>query len=111
MVIAGQTDKLHDNEVLFILYKVLLLIWIVFGLGYLVMLLGFISRAMRSKKVARLEHKLASNIKHTQSKLWNNITRDMSYLRRVLNELYVIKLKVCDCVKCPYSQSLFVIRI
>ncbi|KAJ9586868.1 hypothetical protein L9F63_019550, partial [Diploptera punctata] len=92
-LVAGQTDKLHDNEILFILYKVLLLIWIVFGLGYLVMILGFITRAMRSKKVARLEHKLASNLKHTQSKLWHNFTRDMSYFRRVLNELYVMKLK------------------
>ena len=48
------------------MYKVMLLVWIVFGLGYLVMILGFITSAMRSKKVARLERKLANNIKHTQ---------------------------------------------
>ncbi|PSN45779.1 hypothetical protein C0J52_10769 [Blattella germanica] len=91
--VAGQTDKLHDDEVLYILYKTLLLIWIIFGLGYLVMILGFITRAMRSKKVARLEHKLATNLKHTQSKIWSTFTRDVSYLRRTLNELYVMKLK------------------
>lgn len=76
------------------LYKVMLLVWIVFGLGYLVMILGFISSAMRSKRVARLERKLAINIKHTHSKLWSSLARDVSYLRRVLNEMYVMKLKV-----------------
>jgi hypothetical protein len=76
------------------LYKVMLLVWIVFGLGYLVMILGFITRAMQSKKVAKLEHKLATNIKQTHSKLWNSFTRDVSYLRHVINEMYVMTLKV-----------------
>jgi hypothetical protein len=76
------------------MYKVMLLVWIVFGLGYLVMILGFITSAMRSKKVARLERKLANNIKHTQSKLWSSLTRDVNHLRRVLNEMYVMTLKV-----------------
>jgi hypothetical protein len=91
---AGQTDKHRDSETLFLLYKVLLLVWIVFGLGYLVMILGFITRAMRSKRMARLERKLASNIKQTQSKIWSSFTRDVSYLRRILNEMYVMTLKV-----------------
>ncbi|KAJ4431693.1 hypothetical protein ANN_20295 [Periplaneta americana] len=91
--VAGQTDKGRDSGVLFVLYKALLLVWIVFGLGYLVMLLGFITRAMRSKRMARLEHRLAANLKHTQSKLWTSLTRDVAYLRRALNELYVMKLR------------------
>jgi hypothetical protein len=94
IVAAGQTDKHRDSEGLYMLYKVMLLVWIVFGLGYLVMILGFITSAMRSKKVARLEHKLASNIKQTHSKLWSTLTRDVNYLRRVLNEMYVMTIKV-----------------
>jgi hypothetical protein len=78
------------------MYKVMLLVWILFGLGYLVMILGFITSAMRSKKMARIERKLASNIKHTHSKLWSTFTRDVNYLRRVLNEMYVMTLKVTN---------------
>lgn len=92
--VAGQTDKHRDSEALYLLYKVMLLVWIVFGLGYLVMILGFITSAMQSKKMARIERKLANNIKQTHSKLWNTFTRDVSYLRRVLNEMYVMTLKV-----------------
>ncbi|XP_021913562.1 open rectifier potassium channel protein 1 isoform X2 [Zootermopsis nevadensis] len=91
--VAGQTDKHRDSEALYLLYKVMLLVWIVFGLGYLVMILGFITSAMQSKKMARIERKLANNIKQTHSKLWNTFTRDVSYLRRVLNEMYVMTLK------------------
>lgn len=93
---SGQTDKHRDSEALYLLYKVMLLVWIVFGLGYLVMILGFITRAMQSKKVARLEHKLATNIRQTHSKLWNSFTRDVSYLRHVINEMYVLTLKVTN---------------
>lgn len=75
-------------------YKVVLIFWIVFGLGYLVMILGFISRAMRCKKVAYLERKLAQNLKQTHSKILNEFSRDVSYVRRLLNELYLLKFKV-----------------
>ncbi|XP_023702883.1 open rectifier potassium channel protein 1 isoform X2 [Cryptotermes secundus] len=91
--VAGQTDKHRDSEGLYLMYKVMLLVWIVFGLGYLVMILGFITRAMRSKKVAQLERKLATNLRQTHSKLWNTFTRDVSYLRHVINEMYVLTLK------------------
>lgn len=93
-VAAGQTDKNRDSAALYLLYKVTLLVWILFGLGYLVMILGFITSAMRSKRMARIERKLASNLKQTHSKLWHTFTRDVRYLRRVLNEMYVMALKV-----------------
>lgn len=93
---SGQTDKHRDSTALYTLYKVMLLVWIVFGLGYLVMILGFITRAMRSKRMARLERKLATNIRQTHSKLWNSFTRDVSYLRQVINAMYVLTLKVTN---------------
>lgn len=79
---------------LYAAYESMLIIWIFFGLGFLIMILGFITRGMRSKKVARLEHKLAMNLKMTQNKLWHGLTKDVGYLRRVLNEMYLQKLRV-----------------
>jgi len=58
------------------------------------MIMGFLTAFMRSKKMARIERKLAKNIKLTQSKLWTSLTRDVHHLRRVLNEMYVMTLKV-----------------
>lgn len=54
----------------------------------------FNHRGMRSKRIARLEHQLSENIKTTQHRIWNGVTKDVGYLRRILNELYLIKFKV-----------------
>jgi len=91
---AGQNDQHLDSETAFALYRVMTLIWILFGLGYLMMIFGFLTAFLRSKKVERIERKLANNIKLTQSKLWSTLTRDVNYLRHVLNEVYVMKIKV-----------------
>jgi hypothetical protein len=91
---AGQNDQHLDDERLFLFYRVMVLVWIMFGLGYLLMIMGFLTSFLRSKRVARLERKLANNIKLTQAKLWNSFTRDVHNLRRVLNEMYVMTLKV-----------------
>lgn len=66
----------------------------IFGLGYLLMITGFIARGMRSKKMIRLEHQLAINLKQTQSKIWTGVTKDVGYLRRILNEINLLKYKV-----------------
>jgi hypothetical protein len=58
------------------------------------MIMGFLTAFMRSKKMTRIERKLANNIKLTQTKLWSSLTRDVNNLRRVLNEMYVMTLKV-----------------
>ena len=79
---------------MFVLYRVMTLIWILFGLGYLMMIFGYLTAFLRSKKVARIERKLANNIKLTQSKLWSTLTRDVNNFRRILNEMYVMTLKV-----------------
>lgn len=58
------------------------------------MITGFIARGMRSKKMIRLEHQLAINLKQTQSKIWTGVTKDVGYLRRILNEINLLKYKV-----------------
>lgn len=65
-----------------------------FGLGYLAMILGFIARAMRSKKMARLEHAVSQTIKQTQAKIWSEFTHEVTSVRRMLNEMYFLKIKV-----------------
>lgn len=90
-VLLGQKT---DDSASYTAYRIFLLIWIMFGLGYLVMILGFIARAMKSKRINKLEHKLANTIKYTQSKIWNEFVQDVNYLRRALNEVYLLKIKV-----------------
>ncbi|XP_011872544.1 PREDICTED: open rectifier potassium channel protein 1 [Vollenhovia emeryi] len=91
-LVAGQ-DNTKGSGPFFIMYKIFLICWISFGLGYIVMIMTFIARGMRSKKITRLEHKLALNLKHTQSKIWNEFNKEVNYLRRVFNELQLSKVK------------------
>lgn len=58
------------------------------------MLIGFIARGMRSKRIARLEQQLSDNIKLTHTRIWNGVTKDVGYLRRILNEIYLMKFRV-----------------
>ncbi|XP_065347355.1 open rectifier potassium channel protein 1 isoform X2 [Cloeon dipterum] len=70
-------------------YRAFIVLWIMFGLGYLAMILSFITRAMRSSRLRRLEKRLAHRIK--SARLWHS--GEIGYLRRVLNELYLLKFK------------------
>nr|XP_033342035.1 open rectifier potassium channel protein 1 [Megalopta genalis] len=90
--VAGQ-DNRKGEGFFFVLYKAFLICWISFGLGYIVMIMTFIARGMRSKQITRIEHKLAVNLKHTQSKIWNEFNKEIDYLRRVFNELQLSKVK------------------
>ena len=90
---AGQ-DNSKGQGIFFIMYKIFLIGWISFGLGYIVMIMSFIARGMKSKKIVRIEHKLAQNLKHTQSKIWNEFQKDFQCLRRIFNELQLSKVKV-----------------
>ncbi|XP_038212533.1 open rectifier potassium channel protein 1 [Zerene cesonia] len=77
----------------FLTYQIFLIIWITFGLGYIVMLLGFITSGMRSERVHRLEQKFACQLKTTQSKILQGFTRDIAIIRKIINEANLIKLK------------------
>ncbi|XP_026464332.1 LOW QUALITY PROTEIN: open rectifier potassium channel protein 1-like [Ctenocephalides felis] len=89
--VAGMQDKGYGAY--FVMYKIFLIFWMTFGLGYILMCMGFILRGLKSKRLARLEHKLANNLKITQERIWNGVTRDVGYLRRILNELYLVNFK------------------
>ncbi|XP_016903883.2 uncharacterized protein LOC107992487 isoform X2 [Apis cerana] len=100
--VAGQ-DNSKGSGFFFILYKIFLICWISFGLGYTVMIMTFITRGMRSKKITRIERKLAINLKHTQSKIWNEFNKEINYLRRVFNELQLSKVKRIYVDECNYE--------
>lgn len=93
------------------IYKSFIVIWITFGLGYLIMvrfylslielklyieesctifqILGFISKGMTHKRVRVVIEKRLNTIRFTKEKL----SRDIDYMRRVVNELYLMKIK------------------
>ncbi|KAH8273349.1 hypothetical protein KR018_005399, partial [Drosophila ironensis] len=80
----------------FVVYQIFVIIWFIFSLGYLVMIMTFITRrGLQSKKLAYLEQQLSSNLKATQNRIWTGVTKDVGYLRRMLNELYILKVKFC----------------
>ncbi|XP_072937420.1 uncharacterized protein Ork1 [Epargyreus clarus] len=74
-------------------YQIFLIVWITFGLGYIVMLLGFITSGMRSESVHRLEQKLSYQIKSTQSKILQGFTKDFAMIRKLINEANLLKVK------------------
>lgn len=51
-------------------------------------------RGLRSKRIKRIEHNLAINLKETHRRIWNGVTKDVGYIRKVLNEVYFMKFKV-----------------
>ncbi|XP_001354747.2 open rectifier potassium channel protein 1 isoform X1 [Drosophila pseudoobscura] len=77
----------------FVVYQIFVIIWFIFSLGYLVMIMTFITRGLQSQKLAHLEQQLSSNLKATQNRIWTGVTKDVGYLRRMLNELYILKVK------------------
>lgn len=86
----GQAKKFG---VQFIFYEIFIIFWFIFSLGYLVMIMTYITKGLSSKKLSRLEQQLSMNIKATQNRIWTNVTKDVGYLRRILNELYIMKFK------------------
>lgn len=80
----------HDHVLLW-LYKIVMVIWIIFGLGYIVMIITFVQQALKSKKVHNLERKLASLLKRHASRLSTNVNRDLKRIRTMVNTLAVMQ--------------------
>lgn len=80
--------------VYFLFYEIFVLIWFIFGLCYILMLIGFIARGMQSKKIREFEKQLAENIKLTHNRIWSGVSKDVGYLRRILNEIYIMRVRV-----------------
>lgn len=79
----------------YVFYEIFVIIWFVFGLCYILMLIGFLARGMQSKKFKRIEKLLAEQIKLTHNRIWSGVSKDMGFLRRILNEIYIMRVRVC----------------
>uniref|UniRef100_T1GP23 Potassium channel domain-containing protein n=1 Tax=Megaselia scalaris TaxID=36166 RepID=T1GP23_MEGSC len=77
----------------FVFYQIFIIFWFIFSLGYLLMIITFITKALKSKKLRKMEQQLRTNIRQTQNKIWHGVSKDVGYLRRILNELYIMKFK------------------
>ncbi|KAL9881386.1 open rectifier K[+] channel 1 isoform 3-T9 [Glossina fuscipes fuscipes] len=88
-----QPQQHREFGIWFVVYQIFIIVWFIFSLGYLLMIMTFITRGLRSKKLAHLEQQLSSNIKATQHRIWNGVTKDISAIRRIFNELYLLKFK------------------
>lgn len=71
------------------------------------MLIGFIARGMQSKKIVRLEQQLTDNIKLTHNRIWNEVSKDVGYLRRIFNEVYIMRFRVSDRTKLLFLSKIF----
>lgn len=67
------------------------------------MLIGFIARGMQSKKIGRLEQQLTDNIKLTHNRIWSEVSKDVGYLRRILNEVYIMRFRV-RCLRTSFHR-------
>ncbi|XP_063852450.1 uncharacterized protein LOC135095515 isoform X2 [Scylla paramamosain] len=76
--VAGQQERDH---VWVWVYKVVMVVWIIFGLGYIIMIITFVQKALKSKKILNLEKKMASALK----KHVVRVHRDLGTVRRAIN--------------------------
>lgn len=67
-------------------YKIFLLIWVIGGLGYVIMILNFITQAMRSKRLKAFEQIITQNIKKTPLRIRQE-------LRTLLQEFLFLRVK------------------
>lgn len=93
-------------------YQVFVMVWFIFGLSYILMLIGFIAKGMRSKRIARLEAQLTENIKMTHQRIWNGVSKDVGFLRRIINEVNIMRWKVTKpkmhfCRRIEWTISVF----
>ena len=72
------------------IYRLAILVWIFFGLGYLVMVINIITKGFRSRPVITLEKKMAARLRGARTRL----VRDAVLLRQLVNEITVMKIKV-----------------
>lgn len=72
------------------LYRSFIVVWIFFGLGYLVMVINIITRGLRSRPVLTLEKKMASRIRATRRRL----AKDAKLLHNLVNEIRILNIKV-----------------
>ncbi|KAL1506302.1 hypothetical protein ABEB36_005692 [Hypothenemus hampei] len=83
--VAGVSDSFGFG-LLYSVYQIFLLVWIIGGMGYVLMIINFITTGMRSKRIKQIEHMLSENIKNTPKKI-------RSELRTLLHEMLFMRVK------------------
>lgn len=83
------------NRIAFTIYKIFLLIWIMIGLGYGIMIIGFISSGLRSKRMRHIEHVLSDRLKQTPNRI--------RALRTLVHEILLMRVK--PVYKQPFSYT------
>ncbi|XP_050298640.1 open rectifier potassium channel protein 1 isoform X2 [Anthonomus grandis grandis] len=83
--VAGVSDS-YGFGFLYTVYQLFLLVWIIGGMGYVVMILSFITKGMHSKRIKQIEHMLSENLKNTPRKIRGE-------LRSLLHELLFMRVK------------------
>ena len=91
MIILGQENKSYSW---IWIYKILLITWIMFGLGYLLMILGFIQKLIKSDRLHKLPGGAAKALVSAGYKLGTGINKEVSDLRKLVNTIHLNKLKV-----------------
>ncbi|CAG0913027.1 unnamed protein product [Notodromas monacha] len=75
------------------MYNAFVIAWIMFGLGYLIMILSFIGRAYQSKRLISFEKKFRQGLKSTTQKISQGVTREAKDFRRLINTIQMLKVK------------------
>ncbi|XP_028140725.2 open rectifier potassium channel protein 1 isoform X1 [Diabrotica virgifera virgifera] len=84
--VAG-TENVHQfSKGVFVCYHIFLLVWVIGGLGYVIMIIGFITKGMQSRHIQKLERILAHTVKSTPTKIRNEF-------RSMLHELLFMRVK------------------
>ncbi|CAH1281167.1 unnamed protein product [Diabrotica balteata] len=84
--VAG-TENFHAfSPGVFLFYHLFLLVWVIGGLGYVIMIIGFITKGMQSRHIQKLERILAHTVKSTPQKIRNEF-------RSMLHELLFMRVK------------------
>lgn len=85
------SGRQETDYVLVWLYKIISFFWIIFGLGYIIVTITFIQKALKSKKVHNIERRMARVLKKHANKMNSNVHHDLKRLRKVVNTLSVIR--------------------
>ncbi|XP_050731691.1 uncharacterized protein LOC127006181 isoform X2 [Eriocheir sinensis] len=76
--VAGQQEL---SYVWLWIYKVVMVIWFIFGLAYIIMLITFVQKALKSKKLLKVEKRVTSAFKKHVFK----VHKDLGALRLAIN--------------------------
>ncbi|KAK3884066.1 hypothetical protein Pcinc_011632 [Petrolisthes cinctipes] len=79
--VAGRQEK---DQLWLWMYKIISVVWIIFGLGYIIMVITFIQKALKNRHIRNVERKMTKILKKHVGKLSQNIRGDLRKVRKVV---------------------------